>query len=421
MSPPGSDGPSSRHASDANDAGQAEPGSTGLPAARSRASFSRGVDLGRLAERDTPLTWFEAVAIVQELCAVLLATRGAGPAPDLEPGDVAITPEGGVEVRDRVAPGLPAVAQVAHLLLTLLGEAETLPVQLRLLALQEVSPTPGSTTLREWSARLATFERPGRQRTIREVYERFTRLPAHDAIRPPKQPAGARRARPARPPWWRNRTVQSAAASVALVVAAGLAAAWLWREVVPFLSGRNGRDKPDAGAAQGGESLSAEAVERIFAAARRIWLGAGAGPAAPAESPTLEAKPISIGAPAGLPAGPSQGPAAASRPPEAGIGARTAVVESTVFSAADAEVVPPLLVRPHLRTSPSPGVRAEDLPQVEILVSPAGEVESVKLVTPSAGVKSAMMLSAIKTWRFEPAKRGGQPVRYRLLMRLTNQ
>jgi len=36
-------------------------------------------------------------------------------------------------------------------------------------------------------------------------------------------------------------------------------------------------------------------------------------------------------------------------------------------------------------------------------------------------VKSAMMLSAIKTWRFEPAKRGGQPVRYRLLMRLTNQ
>jgi len=100
---------------------------------------------------------------------------------------------------------------------------------------------------------------------------------------------------------------------------------------------------------------------------------------------------------------------------------RPAVADATVFSAADAEVVPPLLVRPHLRTSPRPGVRVEDLPQVELLVSPTGEVESVKLVSPSAGVTSAMMLSAIKTWRFEPAKRVGQPVRYRLLMRLTNQ
>ena len=42
-------------------------------------------------------------------------------------------------------------------------------------------------------------------------------------------------------------------------------------------------------------------------------------------------------------------------------------------------------------------------------------------MTQSAGVMPSMMLSAIKNWRFEPAKRGGQPVRYRLTMRLTNQ
>ena len=54
-------------------------------------------------------------------------------------------------------------------------------------------------------------------------------------------------------------------------------------------------------------------------------------------------------------------------------------------------------------------------------MSPSGDVESVKLVTPSAGVHSAMMLSAIKTWHFQPASRDGHPVRYRLTLRLTNQ
>jgi hypothetical protein len=54
-------------------------------------------------------------------------------------------------------------------------------------------------------------------------------------------------------------------------------------------------------------------------------------------------------------------------------------------------------------------------------VSPAGEVESVKLLTQSAGVGPAMMLSAIKNWRFHPATRDGQPVRYRMIIRLTNQ
>jgi hypothetical protein len=42
-------------------------------------------------------------------------------------------------------------------------------------------------------------------------------------------------------------------------------------------------------------------------------------------------------------------------------------------------------------------------------------------LTQRAGVGSAMMLSAIKTWRFKPANRYGQPVRYRVLVRLTNQ
>ena len=93
----------------------------------------------------------------------------------------------------------------------------------------------------------------------------------------------------------------------------------------------------------------------------------------------------------------------------------------TVYSAADADVVRPALVHPRLPTTPRAGVRAEDVPQVEVVVSPEGEVESVKLVTPQAGVKPGMMLMALKAWRFAPATRGGRPVRYRLVVPLTNQ
>jgi hypothetical protein len=288
-----------------------------------------------------PLSWFEAVAIVQELCDVLLESRRGGPAAQMEPGDAANTAVGGVDVCGGVVPGLPTVAQVAQLLLTLLGQAQTL--QLRLLALQEVSPTPSCPTLREWSARLAPFERPNRRDTIRAVNERFGQLPARDEDAAAKGQAPVRRSRATRPAWWRNRKVQSEAASTVLIVAAGLAAVWLWRVVAPILSGTRDRQQPEAGA------------------------------------------------------------------------------ETTLCSAADIAVVRSSLMRPRLPTRSAAGVNEENLPQVELLISGTGEVESVKLLTQSASVPAAMMLSAIKTWRFEPATRAGQPVRYRLLLRLTNQ
>ena len=101
--------------------------------------------LSTLLDGQTPIEWFEAVAIVQELCALAQDGRGARPPAALEPGDVAITSGGGVDIRGGVA-GVPTVAQVAHLLLALLEGAQGLPVQLRLLALQEVSPAPGCAT-----------------------------------------------------------------------------------------------------------------------------------------------------------------------------------------------------------------------------------------------------------------------------------
>ena len=384
-----------------------------------RAPDPRGADLASLLRWNTPLAWFEAVAITQELCAVLLSTRTVEDGGALTPADVTITPTGGVEVSGDAGQGLPPVAEVARVLLALLEDAESLPVQLRLLALEEVSPAPVPLTLREWSSQLGAFERPGRQRAIRDVYERFALLQAQGSGLPPglvtPLKAGA-----AKPRWWRNHRVQNAAVSGLLIVGAGLAAVWLWAVVLPILSGE--RDRPRVGleTAESGESAAASA-RRIRTAAFRVWGAANAGPDMPATAVEIPARPIVVVIPAELPLVTPSDVAESSSPADAPAASGPAPIDPKVYPATDAAVVPPVLVRPRLRSRSSAGVLDEGLPQVELVVSAAGEVESVRLVTEPTDVMSAMMLSAIKTWRFRPAERDGRPVRCRLVLLLTNQ
>jgi hypothetical protein len=386
-------------------------------------AFLKGVDLATLTARQTPLAWFEGVAIVQELCAVLLVSRLGGQPSDLEPDDVAITSVGSVEVSGGSAQGLPTVSQLGHILLTLLGEAQTLPVQLRLLALQEVSPTPRCSTVREFSTQLAVFERPNRQMTIREVYQRFMAMPAVPVEAPAAsaaKPARAVRTRLARVPVWRNRRVQLVATLAVFLLVAGVGASWVWQGRAPFFWGGSSASGPAAATGEG-TSLSDAAAERIREAALRIW-GGGARRPAPVPGKVPPAQPATMEMPAAVPSGPLPGAGSPEPPPARGAEPRVnAPAGPVVFSSRDEDVVPAVLRRPHLPATPRPGVRLEDLPQVELVVSPSGDVESVKLLTPSAGVHSAMMLSAIKTWHFEPATRDGHPVRYRLTLRLTNQ
>ena len=56
--------------------------------------------------------------------------------------------------------------------------------------------------------------------------------------------------------------------------------------------------------------------------------------------------------------------------------------------------------------------REEGLTVVDLIISEDGRVESLKLVRPARGVRETMILSAVKAWQFEPALKGGQPVRY---------
>ena len=93
--------------------------------------------------------------------------------------------------------------------------------------------------------------------------------------------------------------------------------------------------------------------------------------------------------------------------------------EGRVFSAADEGVMPPVLVSPKLRAPIRQQEGAEDLSTIDLVISDAGNVESVKLASPVRDYREAMMLSAVKAWRFKPASIDGLPIRYQLRIQIS--
>jgi hypothetical protein len=88
---------------------------------------------------------------------------------------------------------------------------------------------------------------------------------------------------------------------------------------------------------------------------------------------------------------------------------------STIYSAQDADVVPATAVYPHLPASAF--VAQDDALMFDVVVDHAGHVESVRALRPAPTMGSALRLtlslSAAKSWRFQPAIKDGQGVRYR--------
>ena len=90
-----------------------------------------------------------------------------------------------------------------------------------------------------------------------------------------------------------------------------------------------------------------------------------------------------------------------------------------VFSSAQPDVVPPTLMRAQMPQVPIRGVPITAPGVLELVVGQDGMVVSARLVPTSNRYQDRMMVSAAKTWRFAPARRYGQPVRYRLEMPIT--
>lgn len=136
-------------------------------------------------------------------------------------------------------------------------------------------------------------------------------------------------------------------------------------------------------------------------------------PADTVETPTTAAATMAAGRPvaeAPRAAGPTS-----TREPDAPNGA--------LFTSGDDGVVPPVIRRQHLPSNlmePMTEV-PDDWPFLELLIDARGDVEQVRLharqLAPGQTLyRHRMLLAAAKAWRFEPARRHGEAVRY--LMRV---
>ena len=84
----------------------------------------------------------------------------------------------------------------------------------------------------------------------------------------------------------------------------------------------------------------------------------------------------------------------------------------TVYSMESAGVEPPVAVRPQLPTELPPDIPRDALITIELIVSAAGRVNSVKLLG-EPRMSDGMWLSAVKAWQFRPALRNGDAVTFR--------
>ena len=96
--------------------------------------------------------------------------------------------------------------------------------------------------------------------------------------------------------------------------------------------------------------------------------------------------------------------------------------DDAAYDASSPGVIPAELLKPQLIPEPVRGVARNQLGKLQIMVSPEGTVEQVRLISshPDRNYYDVMMLAAAKAWRFAPAKIGGRPVRYLFEIAITH-
>ena len=396
---------------------------------RSSSSNER-VTVDYLLERQVSLEWQEAVALVLEVAEMLERGR-ALPATR----SVALTPAGSVEFLSGRAESGEPVGRLAEMLNALLPEERS--TQLRLIV-STAGPSGASyKSVGEFSEALQYFERPGRRNLLAEVYGRALQAPLRSEGVEPKKEKGLDQAKK---PSRIHRVVVPAAAVLLLGVAVVAGLAYLELQDPGSVSER-------AGSLEGltsstwdtvvgaGRQLSDSATSDLAAVFERMrGIGSeGEGDVEPSALVDAGTPPGELSSSAGATSVvPTSSPA-----PEVGSGRGALSAESpevaidtpdpseTVieplfpdveFDGGDLGVLPPVTLGTGLRTVTDGDPLQGEFAVVEAIVSAAGEVEKVRLVSPPRSVHEAMLLSAIKAWRFRPATKDDHSVRYRHLI-----
>ena len=421
------------------------------------------VTLQDLLQLDVRVTWDEAVSVVEELCD---AAQGLVMRPIPAAPDILLNANGTVTLRQS-AGGVPDPVEAARRLAELLA-GSVAPAPLRLFVSQAVS-SGHYNSLTEFSDALAYYAKPGRQDRVKAVYQRASeQLMVHpsaesDAQRP--KAAAVTKPPSATPP--RQHQSRRQLALVGLITA-GVVSMVMGIALYLWPSASSTSSAPPAATAESEPAVETPAAapaarsgKPAAAAATRQASPAGSPAASPAvrTSSALDAAQMpltgsraasgytggsggsrqgtraSAGSPASAPAAaavetvPAGGaqpaaPRVASQVPqtrsdELAIDSAAAPESSSpipIYSASDATVQPAVLSKPQILPPPF-GVPGSGKPvRMELVISPTGTVERARFLEAPQRMADMMLLSSAKTWRFTPAMKDGQAVRYRTVL-----
>lgn len=90
-----------------------------------------------------------------------------------------------------------------------------------------------------------------------------------------------------------------------------------------------------------------------------------------------------------------------------------------IYSVADSDVVPPMVIRQDIRQwlgpVPRPS-RGAPLGVIEIVIDETGAVIASAITTSVSAFYDVELTQSAKTWRYQPATKGGRPVKFRRLL-----
>jgi hypothetical protein len=387
------------------------------------------IRLDDLLRRDLTVQWFEGVALVQGVCRQTLVDGSADRGfPSSE--EVLLCAHGGIELLGTASSG-QSVGAAGHTLSQMLGEDA--PVRLRLVATQATAGDAGYPTLREFSEAVAYFERPDREGILRNLYLRAS------AARPRGDLSDG--SVPAAEPEQKSEHLKPANKSLRTwLVLAGIAGGVLCAVIWGLAFSPAGSAASAVATVQNAVRStlarvpSVEPVEKEEAKAENKPANSApakrAGQWLPSEKPgrtvddgrpTRSASALRASSvPALLPVRPA--PMAMLSGPDAVYDIRPDGSQAgSLYSARDADVLPPKSVYPKLPAAPPSGFSLPGQTVLEMVIGTNGLVERVKLRSAPRDIHEFMLVSAAKAWQFEPARLGGTPVRYLHTVVLTLQ
>lgn len=401
-------------------------------------TIARALDLG------VPRAWQEAAALAMEAGQ---ASIKAGHAVSAE--HCLVSGAGGLALDGAPRSGTAPVAALAGLLEDLL-EGQSAPAELRTLATDGAARHGGD--VEGFLEALTFFDPPDRRDAISAFARRALALAAQ--LEAEAELSQLRRTARTRPhaesaPESPRRTISGRTLAIAVaavawslvaVIVAGWYITWPARDAAISAPGDGAPPAEGTTAAGGIVAAASAAIDRATTAGlRAIGLAAperespapGQRPPSPATPPPAKATARPAPVPATVPPPLAMVTTAPAAPPADSPGVelptRAAEPESATapppsvpvfFSSDDTDVEVPVLVYPQFPANVSRPAPA-DVDHFELLINETGTVERVRLLARQPRLEDRMMVSAAKAWRFQPATRAGQPVRYLLRLPTT--